>query len=403
MQEQSADDDVAAADADTMMGEYAFDYSAYADSPELSENIEKAVALLDGTTIAPKEQIDIMEVFLPINDAGGWKSAPGVIWNHDMYSWNADESNTYDTHTGGGIDLVVYTLSKAAAAARLDQITNVGIDGEDFAAGGFAFANHTGTGAVIHADTTGTSIVVEIIEASSDQAAEETAAGDPELMASYTLDYNVHNLVNAFYNAEKAATLLNGAVIAPGQVLSLNEVLGPRTESAGWKAVPGISDSVYDMQIGGISAVSNALYNAAIRAELDVIESCCHTFPSAYVPGGLDATISTDGPDLKILNLYDIDVTIQCSFSDGIVTVDVYGPPRDYTVDFASELVSTGGTPETVYYYNTENTPDGNPSRKGSPFNMLILNSIEHFEITSMALEMGMSAGLRMGTVQALD
>ena len=349
-QTEHANEDTAETDSGDVLAEYTFDFNAYSDNAELSANIEEAVSLLDGTAIAPNEQVDIMGFFSPITEENGWKTAPGIICNQDMVSGEATEG----VQTGGGIDVTIYG----------------GNDSVSY----FAFTNHNDTSVVIHADVSNNSIVVEICDAPSyGQTTEETAAIDPELIVTYTLNYNVHNIANAFYNAEKAAMLLDGTFIAPGQELSLNEVLGPRNVESGWRAAPGIVGGAYVNQIGGgVSAVSNALYNAAIRAELNVVAYTHHSLPSAYVPEGLDATISTGGPDLKIMNPYDIDVTINCRFEGGIVTVDVYGPPRDYTVGFASEPVSTGDTPETIYHYNTDATPDGQPVPEGQSVQYVI-------------------------------
>lgn len=189
---------------------------------------------------------------------------------------------------------------------------------------------------------------------------------EPVLMTSFTLDYSDYKSVNTYYNVKKALGLLQGIVIAPGTELSLNEVLGPRNKVSGWKEAAGISGGAFIQQYGGgVTAVSNALYNAAIRAELEVIDSSRHSIMSSYVDGGLDATISTGGPDLVIKNPYDIDVLIEGSIEDGIVTIEIYGPPRDYTVDFTSEQISTEDAPEEKYYYNTKTTPDGKPILDG--------------------------------------
>ena len=140
-------------------------------------------------------------------------------------------------------------------------------------------------------------------------------------MTSFSLDYSAHQSASAYANIEKAAALLDGTVIAPEKELSLNEILGPRTESNGWKTAPSITGGSFVSQLGsGISAISSALYNAAIRAELKIVNCAHHTIVSDYVPGGLDATISTGGPDLKVFNPYGSDVTLQCQFENGAVT-----------------------------------------------------------------------------------
>ena len=69
-------------------------------------------------------------------------------------------------------------------------------------------------------------------------------------------------------NIKIAASMLDGTVIKPGEVLSLNELLGPRNaqtaKTAGWKEAAGIENGAYIEQLGGgISAVSSALYNAS--------------------------------------------------------------------------------------------------------------------------------------------
>ena len=379
-QTKSTDEDTTAANTGTesVIAMFECDYSAYSDSAELSDNVEKAAALLDGTVIAGDDHIDapdgldFMTLFTPITTANGWKTAPGIFWNINSNDWQAAEGiipadNTYDMHVGGGIDLVLYTLKEAAGMAQLDQITCGGVGSADFEKCSFGISNHSYESDItVHAYATGSSIVVELCGTLPFEQAAEITAVQPALMTSFALDYNTHKAASTFFNIEKAAALLDGAIMAPGQELSLNDILGPRNEATGWKAAAGISDGAFVMQYGGgVSAISNALYNAAIRAELDVVASSPHAIVPDYVPGGLDATISTGGPDLIISNPYTIDVTIKTRFEDGIVTVDVYGPPRDYTVDFTSKLVSTDDTPETVYVYDTETTPDGQPIPEG--------------------------------------
>ena len=383
-------------DAEGVIAKYVCDYSAFSDNAELSNNIKKAVNLLDGTVIAGDDHIDapddfdFMALFTPITTENGWETAPGIFWNVHSNGWKAAEGIisgdiTYGMHVGGGIDLVMYALIQAAEIANFDQITCGGVNSSsaDFAACSIGISNHQyETDVIIHADTTGSSIVIELCGAPfSEQTSEENTV-QPELIVSFPLDYNIHKGASNFSNVEKAAALLDSTVIAPAQELSLNEILGPRTEASGWKAAPGIAAGAFVMQPGGgVSAVSNALYNAAIRAELNVVDYSHHSIPSAYVPCGLDATISTDGPDLKIANPYDIDVTIQCRFEDGIVTIDVYGPPLGYTVDFTSKRVGTEAMPETIYYYDTETAPDGTPIAPGQSLEYIKARQSPTYEV----------------------
>ncbi len=151
------------------------------------------------------------------------------------------------------------------------------------------------------------------------------------------------------YNIWKMANVINGVKIEPGETWSVNEEAGPRTYANGWDAAPGINNGEYvDEPGGGICQVSSTLYNAVLRAEVTVADRSHHSWPLSYVPGGLDATISTGKPDFKITNNYDIPIYIvtRCD-GEGARTIEVaiLGPPYEdgLTRDFTSELVSTFG------------------------------------------------------------
>ncbi|MEI6101109.1 MAG: VanW family protein, partial [Eubacteriales bacterium] len=149
------------------------------------------------------------------------------------------------------------------------------------------------------------------------------------------------NRAERMYNIWKMSSILNGTIIQPGQTISINDIAGPRTVEGGWQLAPGIENGQYsDQPGGGICQVSTTIYNAAIRAELKTPEHIHHTYPSAYVPHGLDATISTDEPDLKIQNNtdYPVLIGINCNVPKRTVQVSVYGvETRDYKVDFTSQ------------------------------------------------------------------
>lgn len=213
---------------------------------------------------------------------------------------------------------------------------------------------------------------VLVSEGTAEPAVSETPEIQPELIATYSIDNSPYNNPPRLFNIEKAAGILNGTVIKPGETLSLNELLGVRNRANGWKSAAGIENGTYTEQFGsGVPALSNALYNAAIRAELTIVESEHHSIPPGYVPGGLDATIGNDGPDLVIGNPYDTDVKIEAHLDGLILIVDIYGPPLGYTVDFTSEPVSKGAVPESQYIYNTTQAPDGTTIAEGESYEYL--------------------------------
>jgi vancomycin resistance protein YoaR len=168
-------------------------------------------------------------------------------------------------------------------------------------------------------------------------------------------------------NIRIMAGIVNGTVIEPGEIWSINEAAGPRTDATaktkGWAYAPGISDGKYEMEVGGgVCQVSSSVYNAAVRAELGVEERRQHSWPSHYIMEGMDATISTNGPDLKLSNPlpYPVYIAAHVDEDEKTVTVNIYGPEtRDYTVDFTHEQVASDKAPDPIYNYNATATPDG--------------------------------------------
>jgi|AGTN01.1.fsa_nt_gi Uncharacterized vancomycin resistance protein len=170
---------------------------------------------------------------------------------------------------------------------------------------------------------------------------------------------------------------VNGTVILPGDTWSINAAAGPRNaetaKEKGWAEAPGITNGRYEDQFGGgVCQVSGTLYNAAIRAELTIVQRYIHSWPSSYVPKGLDATINytaagqedaSGTKDLRLANPFDMPVYIVAYVDNDInrLTIGVYGPPlvHGYTVDFATIQVGSDIAPEPIRIYSAAATPDG--------------------------------------------
>lgn len=175
-------------------------------------------------------------------------------------------------------------------------------------------------------------------------------------------------------NIKILAGLVNGCVIAPGEIWSINDTAGPRTaqsaKEVGWKEAPGIERGRYSEQYGGgVCQVSSTVYNAAIRAELDIADRKAHSWPSSYIKEGMDATISTGGPDLKLFNQYEYPILLAAYVNEDekSVTVEVYGPAlgHGYKVDFEHIKVKETEPAPPVWHYNAVKTPDGKTIEAG--------------------------------------
>ena len=138
-------------------------------------------------------------------------------------------------------------------------------------------------------------------------------------------------------NLRKACGMLDGLVLQPGQELSYNEALGPRTKELGWLPAPAYSGTkLVDSPGGGICQVSSTLYLASVYSELTIVERRNHGYPVSYIPLGMDATVSWGFADLKIRNDSPMPVKIQAEESDGYVRISILGTEtRNYNVEMS--------------------------------------------------------------------
>ncbi|MEG0784669.1 MAG: VanW family protein [Christensenella sp.] len=193
---------------------------------------------------------------------------------------------------------------------------------------------------------------VEVVKAGNGAA----PAGELILMGKATTTIGGGSSPNRKYNIWKIIDKLNGAVFHSGEVFSVNDYVGDRTEKLGWPLAPGIENGSFSDQAGGgICQVSSTMYNAALKAEMDIVARVPHTIMAKYVDPGMDATISTGGPDFKVKNKLDTDMVmiVKCSIPDSKVTVEIYGTlARDYYLKFTPEKIAEQPLPEVTYKTN---------------------------------------------------
>jgi vancomycin resistance protein YoaR len=148
-----------------------------------------------------------------------------------------------------------------------------------------------------------------------------------KVLSRFTTAFDPSNAKRA-HNIRLAARRLNGKVIAPGQVLSVNRVVGNRTHENGFLTAPVIEDGKKVPGIGGgVSQVASTLFNAALLAGLTVSEHQNHTKPVRYLPVGRDATVAWNLIDLKIRNNTRTPVKVRAVAPGGRLTVAMLGTP----------------------------------------------------------------------------
>lgn len=156
-------------------------------------------------------------------------------------------------------------------------------------------------------------------------------------------------------NIHMITDTVNGLVIMPGKVLSLNELTGERTASKGYKEAPAIRYGELIEEIGGgICQLSGTLFNAALLSDMVIVERHNHTWPSDYLPVGLDATITWPGKDLKLQNASEWPMYIHATLVGSDLTVTMYGEYRnpELTVAVENDIYETTEAPDPVIVYD---------------------------------------------------
>ncbi|WP_158879484.1 VanW family protein [Amycolatopsis anabasis] len=133
-------------------------------------------------------------------------------------------------------------------------------------------------------------------------------------------------------NVRAIAGKVNGAVVKPGDVFSLDGTTGPRTGSQGFVVAPVNEDGTGARVIGGgVSQFTSTLYNAAYLAGLKDAGHTEHSYYMDRYPAGRDAkSLREDGStvDLRFTNDAPTGVAIQAMASGNAVTVKIWGTKR---------------------------------------------------------------------------
>ncbi|MFZ5892246.1 MAG: VanW family protein [Myxococcota bacterium] len=193
--------------------------------------------------------------------------------------------------------------------------------------------------------------VEERLEASSlAQAVERAAASpergaelplvrgaEPELSTEQAQALSIRGRVSSFTtrhpccerrvdNIHRIADLLDGLIVKPGETISVNAVVGPRTTKNGFVSAPTIEEGeMVDTIGGGISQFATTFFNALFYGGYDIIERQPHTYWFPRYPMGHEATLSFPKPDLVFRNDTDAGMLIHTSYTKTTITVSIYG------------------------------------------------------------------------------
>ena len=178
-------------------------------------------------------------------------------------------------------------------------------------------------------------------------------------LGAFTSNYAESN-VNRSTNVKLASNKINNVILLPGEEFSYNKVVGKRTFENGFKeASIYTSNGVTNGLGGGICQVSSTLYNAVLRANLQIVERRNHSYAVSYVPLGTDATVSYGSIDFRFKNNRKYPIKIISSSVNGVCSVSITGIKEDieYEVEITPKKLQT--IPFQTKYIDDNTLPFG--------------------------------------------
>lgn len=190
------------------------------------------------------------------------------------------------------------------------------------------------------------------------------ALGIKEKVSSFTTYYPYAEYRNT--NIGRAAEIIDGTILKPGEIFSLNDIVGERTRENGFTEGFIISNGIFKEDLGGgVSQMATTTFNAMFFAGLKDIEHKPHSFYIDRYPVGREATVAWGAVDLRFQNDTDYGVLIHATVkpstpsSQGVVTVSMYStkvwditsttsdrynfrPPKTRTLDTPDCYPNTG-------------------------------------------------------------
>lgn len=217
---------------------------------------------------------------------------------------------------------------------------------------GFALDETNLPKAVLEAITSGQTVKVPITEAPKNLPDSELEK-IREVVSEFSTTFPTGK-ASRCANIRLASSKISGTVLMPGDVFSFNGIVGRRTREAGFQIAGVYKNGKHDVDLGGgICQVSGTLYNAALMANLKIVERHNHSMPVAYLSIGRDATLDYGTLDLKIQNNYDAPIAICADYQPGRLTFRILGTKvPGQTVRVFNSNVSSWGRGEKV-------VPDG--------------------------------------------
>ena len=181
----------------------------------------------------------------------------------------------------------------------------------------------------------------------------------PDKLGTYTTRYDPTNL-NRSNNISISAKKIDGTIIMPGETFSYNQVVGERTIAEGYKEAGAYAGGRVVQDVGGgICQTSSTLYNAALYANLEIVDRSNHQFLTSYVSAGRDATVAWGAIDFQFKNNRTYPIKIEAVAENGVCTMSIFGIKEETEYEVVIQSVVLSYIPYTTKYENDNTLEEG--------------------------------------------
>ncbi len=182
----------------------------------------------------------------------------------------------------------------------------------------------------LHISQKHTAFVVELVfDVQPPKVTDEQYAGINTVLSTYSTYFKPWD-EDRNANLRLATGRIHGSVLKAGETFSYNQNVGHRTQQEGFRMAPVILDGklVPDWG-GGVCQVSSTLYNAALLADLEIVDRSNHGRAIGYVPLGFDATVVDGQIDFKFKNNLKNPILIHSLVTDNELIFSILGDKKD--------------------------------------------------------------------------
>ena len=151
-------------------------------------------------------------------------------------------------------------------------------------------------------DVAGRTVTLPMVVAEPTVTTPQNEWGISEAIGEFATPYNSGDAPRT-QNLTRGAELVNGTVVKPGEVFSLEKTLGEVDYEHGFADAGVISNGQHvDSMGGGLSQVATTVFNAGFEAGMDDTEHHAHQYYFDRYPAGREATLWTGKLDVKFTN-----------------------------------------------------------------------------------------------------